>query len=191
MKKTEINNKLFALILISACLSSSIVTYAVTSGYFTHQNPQAKDNVYVFKESPEGIDLIGSGNLITDIGERYVRNILGFDNVSSNNATKWISLGNSSIVATNTKLDTEATATGFTRALGAVTAWVNSGDYAYNVTKKFTATGNIRINATALHWNSTSNSDGNAFAMASLGGYEDFENNWNCTIVWVVTWNAN
>ena len=157
----------------------------------THRNPSLKDNVWIFKETPAGKELIGSGNVIVDIGERYIRNILGFNNVTAHNATKWISLGNGSILDTRTKLGTEATTTGFTRALGTVTAWMNGTDYAYNVTKKFTATGDIQINCAGLQWSGVSDSDNNLFALASLGGAQDFENNWNCTIVWAITWDAN
>lgn len=159
---------------------------------FNHRNPKVRANVYVFKETPEGKDQINSGNVITDIGELYVRNILGFDNVTAQNATQWITLGNSTIAQTKTKLDAEATSTGFTRAANdTCVAWINSGDYAYNVTKQFTATGNIQVNATGLQWDSTSDSDNNLFALASLGGAQDFQNNWNATIIWVITWNAN
>ena len=168
------------------------VTYAWRNELFTHRNPQARANVYVFKETSEGTALIASGNIITDIGELYFRNIIGFDNVTNNNATQWISLGNSTIDQTKTKLDTEATTLGFARAANdSAIAWVNGGDYAVNFTKKFTATGTIRINATGSHWNPTGNSDNNMVACASLGGYEDFSATWNCTIVWVFTWNAN
>jgi len=177
-------NKKFALIF---CLPL-LVTLAFA---FTPKQPHYKANVYVIKETVYGTETIASHNIITDIGERYARNLLGFDNVTANNATKWIALGNSTADAGDTKLDTEATSLGFTRALGTVTAWDNSGDKAYNVTYKFTATGNIQINATALQWSGVSNSDNNCYAISGLGGSQDFQNNWNCTIIWVVTYNFN
>ena len=184
--------KLLGIICLTVLLSV-LTTYNVVNPPFQlgHRSPQAQVNVYVLKETPNGIEELVSGNVITDIGERYIRNILGFDNATSNNATKWIALGNSTIDQTYTKLVTEATTTGFTRALGTVVAWVNSGDYAYNVTKKFTATGTIAINAASAQWNDSPNSDNNMFALASLGGTESFQLNWNCTIKWVITWNAN
>lgn len=171
-------------------LLSFAVGFSLKDSPLLHKNPQADVNVFVFKETPYGKDLIATGNLVTDEGDRYVRNILGFNNVTAptHNATKWIALGNSTIVATNTILDAEATTTGFTRFLGTVTPWINAGDWSYNVTNKFTATGNIQINSTSLHWSDISNTDNNCFAMASLGGAQDFQNNWNCTIVWVITW---
>lgn len=188
----EIGGKRFVSAIVLAVLLGFSCGYVWQRGWlFAHRDPSVKANVYVFKETPQGKDLIVSGNVITDIGERYVRNILGFDNETAHNATKWISLGNSTVGQAKTKLDTEATSTGFTRAVGSVVAWVNSGDYAYNVTKKFTATGNIQVNASGLQWSGVSNSDNNLFAVASLGGAQSFQNNWNCTIIWVITWNAN
>jgi len=149
-------------------------------------------NVYIFKETPEGIALIYSGNLITNWGERYFRDVVCFDNVTNNNGTQWITLGNSTISVTLTKLDTEATTTGFTRAANdSFIGWIDGGDYAANFTKKFTATGTIWVNATGLHVSPISNSDNNMVAAASLGASEKFENTWNCTIIWELKWNAN
>ncbi len=111
--------------------------------------------------------------------------------MTAHNATQWIALGNSTIAASNTKLDTEAAASGFTRAANDTCVhWMNGTDYAVNVTKKFTATGTIRINATAAHWNPTSGSDNNCYAMASITA-TTFDNNDNCTIVWVFTRDNN
>ena len=126
---------------------------------------------------------------MTDRIEEKARNIFGFNNETINifNA---IALGNSTIAQTKTKLDTEATTTGFARTNGTVTAWTNSGDYAFNVTNKFTATGNIAVNSTALHETDTGETT-DAVALASLGGSEDFKNNWNCTITWSITCNFN
>ena len=190
----EITRTRFAItVVLVATLFFVVGGYVFSQNLFSrHKDPQPVANVYVFKETPEGIDLIFGGNVITDGAERYVRNILGNNNETTHNATQWISLGNSTIAQTKTKLDSEATSAGFTRAANdSYVAWINGGDYAYNVTKKFTATGKIQINATGLHYHPTSNTDNNLFALASLGGAQDFQNNWNCTIIWVITWNAN
>lgn len=182
--------------MLVACMTISFVIGALLPyGYNqivpSHRNPRARTNVYVFRETPQGTDLIYAGNTITDIGEQYARNILGFDNVTNWNATKYIALGNSTIGQTKTKLDTEATGTGFDRAIGTVVSWTSSGDAAYNVTHKFTASGNIAINASALHWSGQKNSNNNCFALASLGSSQSFQNNWNCTIVWVIVYDFN
>jgi len=159
-----------------------------------HRQPKVTANVFMLFETVKGSWSGGGGNLITNIGERYVRNIIGFDNVSSNNATKWISLSNvGSPQVTWTELDTEVNANGFARALGTVTAWNNGTDYAYNVTKKFTASGTQQLQCAGLQWNDTPESDNNLFAAYSgaLFPQTTFESNDNLTITWVITWDAN
>lgn len=173
---------------IFAPLYIALIFCALTLCFTAKPAPYTQDNVYILKETPTGTELIATHNVLTDIFERVARNEFGFDNATYG-ITDYISLGNSSIDQTNTQLDTEATTDGFARAQGTVTAWTNSGDKAYNVTKKFTATGTIAINSAGLHW--ASSGDGNLCALASLGGTQTFENNWNCTIVWVITYNYN
>lgn len=155
----------------------------------SHRQP--KVNAYLFFETAHGSWSGQSGNLITNIGERYVRNIIGFDNVTANNATKWISLSNvGSPLVTWTELDTEVNANGFTRMLGTVTAWMNGTDYAYNVTGKFTATGTQQLQTAGSQWNDTPVSDNNLSAAATFT-QTTFELNDNLTITWVFTWDAN
>ena len=177
-------------VVLVAALSFSLGYASHHAWLWTHQNPRVSVNVYVFRERPGGVDLVAQGNVMTDFFENMVCNIFGFDNVTNINATKWIALGNSTISQSKTKLDTEATASGFGRAEASVVKWMNGGDHAVNYTKKFTATGTIWVNATALHESGTANA-ADAVALASLGGYEKFESNWNCTIVWVVTYDFN
>jgi hypothetical protein len=178
--------KLVAVIALCFCLGFSINPLLST---VTHRTP--KVNAYLFFETTRGSWSGESGNLITDLGENYVRNILGFDNVSNNNATKWISLSNvGSPLVTWTELDTEVAANGFTRALGTATAWLNGTDYAYNVTHKFTASGTQQLQTAGLQWNDTPESDGNLFAAATFT-QTTFETNDNLTITWVITWDAN
>jgi len=156
-----------------------------------HRTPKASANVYILFETARGTWSAESGNLITNIGERYPRNIIGFDNVTANNATKWISMSNAgSPSVTWTELASELAANGFTRALGTVTAWMNGTDYAYNVTKKFEATGTQQVQTAGLNWNPTASSDNNLFAAADFA-QTTFENGDNCTITWVITWDAN
>lgn len=171
-------------------------TLAVTyrSAHF-HKDPTLRANVFIITETVSGREVKRGGNIVTNIGERYVRNAMGWDNVTNFNATQWIALGNNTTPAAgDTKLDEEATTLGFDRKANAsCVAWMNGTDYAYNVTSpKFTATGDIQINATSLHWNPTDDSDNNCFALATLpGGDQAFANNDNCTIVWVITWDGN
>jgi len=164
-------------------------------GYSIHFKTPRKSkiisNVFVFAETVDGTQQIGTHNLITNIGEKYNRDILGFDNVTNHNATKWISLSNTGTPSvTWTQLDTEVNANGFTRALGSVVHWMNGTDYAYNVTKKFTATGTQQLKNAGLQWRGVAQSNNNLFACAGFD-QTTFNANDNCTIRWVITINAN
>ena len=193
MKDIEISKSTFILTIVLVSVLGFSAGLAAFSPLMTaqHRDSKVSANVFILFETAKGTWTAKGGNLITNIGERYVRNILGFDNVTSNNATKWISISNAgSPLVTWTELDTEIAANGFTRALGTVTAWLNGTDYAYNVTKKFTATGTQQVQTAGLQWNSTSQGDGSLFAAADFA-QTTFENNDNCTITWVITWDAN
>jgi hypothetical protein len=134
-------------------------------------------------------------NIITDIGERYERNALGFQNatVSRVNATNYISVGNATPATTLTKLTSEMTSGGFTRALGTVTSLYYSSDYSYNVTITFTASASFAVNSVGLHWNGTSNSDLNLYAVAYIsdGTYHQFTVSSQLIIRWLIVRNAN
>lgn len=191
----ELSKKKLSTILSISVILSCLLTYAVTSGTISsliHGTSYERTNVTYWLETDTGVYEFHDGNVITDIGERWLRNVHSANNESAV-LCKSIALGNDSDTTdvTATKLDTEATTLGFTRANGTVAYWVNAGDYAYNVTLKFTAGGVIAINAAALHWSLTSNSDNNIFAMFTLGGTQAFQNMWNITIRWSVTFNAN
>lgn len=185
------NKKTLIAFTLTAILFTSL-GYAIKSLPLGHRDPQLKANVFYFFETAKGSYSGGSGNLITNIGERYVRNILGFQNASgTENATKWISLSNvGSPLVTWTELNTEVTANGFGRALGTVTAWNNGTDYAYNVSKKFTATGTQQLQTAGLQWSGVASSDNNLFS-ADTFTQTTFEANDNLTITWVITWDAN
>lgn len=182
--------KLLTLITITF-LCASVVGYALHSSSL-QRRPKLRVNVYMLHESVSGKHLEKSGNLITDIGERYVRNILGFDNVTDHNATKWISLSNDATpLVTWTKLPNEITTdNGFRRALATMTTWMNGTDYAYNASNKFTATGTQQLQCAGANWNPTRDSDNNLFAAATFS-QTTFNSGDNCTITWVITWDAN
>lgn len=185
------NKKLEALTLITVAAVAFAVGFYAPKAWLGHKEPEYSANVFVIFETASGTHSAPVGNVITDIGEQYARNILGFDNVTSNNATQWISLGNATAAASLTKLTTEATGSGFARAANdTCVAWNNGTDYAYNVSKKFTASATIRVDATGLHWNPTGDSDSNMFACADITA-TTFESNDNCTITWVITCDGN
>jgi len=188
----NISKKAFVFALVLTALLSFTCTYAYQHGLFNYRKQKAVANVFVFAETAEGTYQIGGHNVITDIGEKYLRDILGFDNVTGNNATKWIAVSNdASPDATWTKLAGEKTASGFERALGSVASWMNGTDYAYNVTKKFTSTADAQtLQCAGLQWSGDGDTDNNLFACAAFT-QTTFNTNDNCTIKWVITWNAN
>jgi len=187
----EISKKrLISLIFLCMVFSASI-TYAYDLKIAHHKTPQIEANVFIFKESAKGTELISSGNVITNIGEQYVRNLVGFVNGTAANATQWISLSNdASPAATWTKLPNEITTAGFERALGTGVGWTYSGDFSYNYSKKFTATGAITAQCAGLQWSPDASSDNNLFACAAFT-QTVFAANDNCTIVWMITVDAN
>jgi hypothetical protein len=70
----------------------------------------AHDKVIISIIDSSGVQEYLNENTITDIGERYERNALGFANCTGAgtlNATKWISCGNATVSQTLTKLTTE------------------------------------------------------------------------------------
>jgi len=189
--RMEISKKrLISLIFLCMVFSASI-TYAYDLKIAQHKTPQVKFNVFVFHESASGIEQISAGNVITNIGEQYVRNLVGFDNATANNATKWISLSNdASPAVTWTKLANEITTAGFGRAEATGAGWTYSGDFSYNYTKKFTATGAITAQCAGLQWSPSASSDNNLFACAAFT-QTTFAANDNCTIVWMIVIDAN
>ena len=190
----EISRKSLTAIILTTFLATCLSTYGITTGWFLngHRDAHASANVFYIFETAEGTWSGQAGNVITNLGECYVRNIMGFNNESDNNETKWISLSNdASPAVTWTKLTTEVTANGFARALGTVVAWNNGTDYAYNVSKTFTATADANeLQCAGLNWNDSPDSDNNLFACAAFT-QTTFNTGDNCTIVWVITWDAN
>lgn len=191
---TTINKATFAkymsVALIFSCLFFA-VGYAFAPSYEAHKNPSVKYNVYAFKD---GVSIgEGSGNLITDIGETWLRDwaACSASNTTSRDGARYISLTNTgSPAASWTKLTSEVTANGFDRQEGAVTWWTNGGDAAFNVTKTFTATGTQQLQTAGLNWVATDDSDGNLFAAASFT-QTTFNAGDTLTITWTITFDAN
>lgn len=167
---------------------SFIGGYLVGNG--GHFDPDVNVYFEVTKGEASGVSAgLASGNLITDIGEAYIRDaILTLDG----NTTAWaISLSNAgSPLASWTQLDTEVAANGFTRAAGADVEWLNGADYAFNITKTFTATGTQQLQTAGLQWDTTASSNNNLFAAATFT-QTTFNAADTLTITWVITINAN
>jgi len=191
----EISKRKFILAMTLVFIIATVNGYAIQNVYFNRPHtPRVSANVYVTIQTEFGVFDIATHNVITNIGEAYVRDILGFNNVANNNATQWITLSNDVYDAaanvTAIMLPTEATTFGAGRVLGTVDAWVSGGDYAYNVTNKFTFTGDITLRCTGLQWSGVASSNNNLFACAGFT-QTAFANNWNLTITWSIVWNAN
>lgn len=122
-------------------------------------------------------------NIITTIGAKYVRNILGFNNETSQEATKWISLSDdTSPSASWTKLPSEFTTGGLARASATMTV-INAT--AYQAQASWTATASFTIRCTGLHWSGTAGSDGNLFAVATVPDANVISGD-EVTITWIV-----
>ena len=179
--------KLVAVVLITAFAFSAFGFLA--NPVYVHFNPQVNVYMKVIKGEGSGVSAtLASGNLITDIGENFIGNCtLGLDA----NGTWAISLSNvGSPAVAWTELNTEVAANGFTRAEGTLTRWVNGGDYAFNVTKTFTATGTQQLQTAGLQWDDTAESDNNLLAAATFT-QTTFETDDTLTVTWVITFNAN
>lgn len=188
MNKT---NKILIVCLIASWLIAG--TLIINEFVPIIKTPRILANVYLIPERAGIVDVVSEQhNIITDIGERYMRNVWGFNNITNYNATKWISVGNNSAVsAGDTKLDSELTTCNGSRQLAyQITALNIGGDYAVNFTAKFFFTGTCRWNATSIHHNPTSDSDGNTVALSILTEYT-WNNHDNATIIWSFIFNAN
>ena len=181
--------KLLAVIFLFSILTFT-VGYAFQNNFLfsKHQPMGSVANVFFTVESPMGTYDLLAGNLITDIGESQVctRGRAGATYV----AISYVSLSNdATLLAAWTQLPNEAATLGATRALGTISAeWAYSGDSAYNVTKKFTFTGDITLQCAGGNW--ASSGDNNLYSAAAFT-QTAFANNWNLTITWVYVFNGN
>ena len=161
--------------------------------YYVHQDPKVNIDLYVKHNSVSLSEPLTThesvGNLITDIGEGFIRDaMLTLDSNSSNWA---ISLSNDGSPAAGwTELTTEIAANGFTRAAGDSVTWTNSGDAAFNVTYTFTATDTQQLQTAGLQWDDTPSSNNNLFAAADFT-QTTFNAADTLTITWVITVDAN
>jgi hypothetical protein len=171
----------FIAVLAICCLLSFSLGYHMQIENQKHGMTVAKANVYFTVESANGVSDWFTGNVITDIGENAT--LYGVSGVAFD--VKYISIGNATASQTLTQLTQE-----YARSVAdSVTYWVYSGDYAKNVTKKFTFSETVTLNAAGLHWASSGN--GNMYAVANFPSQQTFQANWNLTITWMLVFNAN
>jgi hypothetical protein len=194
MKAVNIKLHYLLAILLVTVIAGTALGYEFRTNPF-HRDPTPTANVFYLFETGHGTWSGQAGNLITNLGDNYVRNAIGFANATGAgtvNATQYISLSNdASPLVTWTVLPVEVTANGFTRSLGTVSHWMNGTNYAYNVSKTFTATGTQQLQCAGLNWSPTLSGDpagGSLFACASFTSQATFNSGDNCTITWVITW---
>ena len=109
-------------------------------------------------------------NLIVTNGLKYVRNLLGFNNVTSMNQTVYISLSNDATPdSTWTKLPNEITTSGLSRSGPDATypQVINATAYTTKTTFTCTADG-VAVQCAGLHYDPTSDSDGNLYAASTF-----------------------
>ena len=113
------------------------------------------------------IEKYSTPNIVVTIGLKRIRNFLNGNASDPTNATKYITLSNdASPDASWTKLPNEYTSYGLERAEGTVTI-LNAT--ALKIEHTWTCTADsIQVQCTGLHWDPTSNSDGNLFAVATF-----------------------
>ena len=186
----NVSKKALVLVVALTVLCTLTANLAIDYALQTQRELRIKCRVIMIRQTMEGIFTTGQDNTAMDIGEQYARNILGFNNVTNHNATKFISLGNATIAQTLTKLTQEVTTVGGERAEANPTAHNFGGDYIVNYTKEFTFTGDVYFDSTGLHWNPTGDSDNNMYACVAIDAYT-WHNAEKCTIIWSVTYNFN
>lgn len=185
-------NKKFLLTLILCFVIAFSSGYMIRNGlFYSGSRVKGGANVFVTIQTEMGTYDIPIFNLITNIGENQTATRMRVDGTYV--AVKYISLSNdASASATWTKLPNEATTLGAARAAGTVSdLWLYGGvDAAYNVTNKFTFTGDITLQCAGANWSPTGGSDNNLYAAANFAETA-FASSWNLTITWVFVFDGN
>ena len=169
--------KITAISLLLAVVFVTSVTYAYYMGQQTalttvqtQEKPPITGYVryWVKRAGSDEWQLIDENpNIVVTIGLKYLRNVLGFANASwaTTNQTVYISVSNdASPSASWTKLPNEITGSGLARS-GPDSGYpqvINAT--AYKTMTTFTASAEVTVQCSGLHWSPTSNSDGNLFA---------------------------
>ncbi|MGQ9624778.1 MAG: hypothetical protein ACUVT9_05345 [Candidatus Bathycorpusculaceae bacterium] len=170
--------------LVLCFVIGSVNGYAIQT-YIAPRSPSrtiAGANVFVTIQTDMGVYAIPIHNVITDIGEDYVRDCMQSGGTVT--PIKYISIGNATASTTLTQLTTQ-----YAREEGTISDdWDYNGDPAYNVTHKFTFTETVNLNAAGGHWGASG--DNNMYSVANFDA-TTFQNNWNLTIIWVYVFDGN
>ena len=167
----------------------------VPSAQLQHRDPIASYNLYITIQDPTGVYDYKTGNLITNGGENFDRDVIHFGNDTGQ--TDWFSIGNATVAVTLTQLTTECAANGLARKVfDSEAGWMNGTDYAANKTATWMVTGlgdgnYVWVNAVGMHWESAG--DGNLYAAAYItdGSYHQLMDTANVTATWVYTRDDN
>lgn len=182
----EISKKRLSLLVTSTVLLSLLAGLMVNAYVLPHGTLKGKDNVIVFAERQVGNDVVvgywSVGNLLTNIAENETRTRMAA-NASYVNVG-WISLGNATPAVTLTQLTTQ-----YTRETATINTPFTYGSHSsFNITKKYTFTETVWLNAAGAHWAYTG--DNNLYACAYLqtgGASLEWNSGDNVTITWIFT----
>ncbi|MHA1288463.1 MAG: hypothetical protein ACTSPB_13750 [Candidatus Thorarchaeota archaeon] len=171
-------------ILLMYPIGTNTTWFVDISETFREKSPHNIVDVWIFNHTTgQWEHWFTTENLVTTIGKRRVRNLLYGNATDPTNATSAISLSNdASPNASWTKLPNEITGSGLARTAGTLSV-LNST--AFQVQHTFQATAQVQVQCAGLHWNPTSNSDGNLFAAATFTQVT-LNNNDQIQITWKV-----
>lgn len=177
-----------------ACLAATALTIVIVAsayliGYHQGQNSiQQKvklTNIVNFAVIRNGTTVYNytTHNVLTTIGARLVRNILGFDNETLRQV-KYVSLSpDTSPSKTWTKLPNEYTQGGLERKAGTPTV-IDATNF--QVSAEFVSSISTIVKCTGLHWSGTSGSDGNLWAAAQIPPCT-IEPNDRIEVTWIIS----
>jgi len=130
-------------------------------------------------------------NLVVTNGLKYVRDLLGFANITNMNQTVYISLSNDAAPSSDwTKLPNELTGSGLARS-GPDSGYpqvINATAYKTKTTFTCTADG-ITVQCAGLHYSPVSNSDGNLYAASTFASTTLYTND-QLALEWVIVQKA-
>jgi len=183
----NISGKRLSLVIAVTLTIGLVSGLLLNASIFPHGIVNAKDNVLVFYERQVGNDVVTGqfliGNTITDIGENETRTRWSTNGTYVN--IGWISLGNATPAVTLTQLTTQ-----YTRETATINTPFTYGSHSsFNVTKKYTFTETVWLNAAGAHWAYTG--DNNLYACAYLqagGAALEWNLNDNVTVTWIFTY---
>jgi len=156
-----------------------------------HEQPRITGRLRVWlkrADSDSWVLITDHHNLVVTNGLKYVRNLLGFANITSMNQTVYISLSNDATPSSSwTKLPNELTGSGLARS-GPDSGYpqvINATAYKTKTTFTCTADG-VAVQCAGLHWSSVSNSDGNLYAASTFSSTTLYTND-----QLALTWDIN